>query len=62
MCDGSFHNLIKIVEYDVTTMDSKVVRWCMDCGAVVVDRDYDGRTNPAAIVKMKFPLYKFDKK
>jgi hypothetical protein len=32
-----------------------VVRWCRNCGGVVVDTDYDGRTNPGDIMKMKFP-------
>ena len=62
MCDGHTYNFIIITEYDYTQMDSKVVRWCRDCGGVVVDRDYDGRTNPGAIMGMIFPSYKFDKK
>lgn len=33
-----------------------VVRWCENCGAVVVDRDFDGRTNAGAIMPMQFPL------
>ncbi len=32
-----------------------VVRWCIDCGAVVVDRDYDGRTAPGKIMQMIQP-------
>jgi hypothetical protein len=38
-----------------TEMDETVVRWCPTCGAVVIDTDFDGRTNPGAIMKMKFP-------
>ena len=37
-------------------MDQDVVRWCKICGAIVVDRDYDGRTNPGQVKKMQFPL------
>jgi hypothetical protein len=32
-----------------------VVRWCVDCGAVVVDEDYDNRTNPGVYGAMRFP-------
>lgn len=58
MCDGHKHNLKVIVEYAITSHDSKVVRWCADCGAVVIDRDYDGRTNPGAVMSMQFPSYR----
>ena len=55
MCDGHHHNL-KVIYcngYDHDVVD--VVRWCEDCGAVVVDGDYDGRTRPGAVMKMRFP-------
>lgn len=32
-----------------------VVRWCPNCGAIVIDIDYDGRTNSGGIMKMDFP-------
>ena len=35
--------------------DCTVVRWCRTCGAIVVDTDFDGRTNPGAILPMRFP-------
>jgi len=35
-----------------------VVRWCKRCGAVSVDRDYDGRTNPGDYMQMRFPTNK----
>jgi hypothetical protein len=38
-----------------TEIDQDVVRWCTVCGAVVVDLDYDGRTNPGQLMKMRFP-------
>jgi len=31
-----------------------VVRWCPECGVVVVDREVDGRLM-GSVVKMKFP-------
>ncbi len=36
-----------------------VVRWCPNCGAVVVDEDYDGRTNAGAYMPMRFPSKAF---
>lgn len=33
-----------------------VVRWCSVCGAVVIDVDYDNRTSPGEVMKMKDPL------
>lgn len=36
-------------------MSEWVVRWCSNCGAVVIDEDYDGRTKPGGVMKMKFP-------
>ena len=33
-----------------------IVRWCGICGAVVVDEDYDGRTNAGAYMPMRFPV------
>ncbi len=35
--------------------DETVVRWCTDCGSVVIDTDYDGRTQPGAILPMRTP-------
>jgi len=32
-----------------------VIRWCYKCGAIVVDIDFDGRTQPGAIMSMRFP-------
>jgi len=51
-CHGGEHSLEVI--YD-DTHSLEVVRWCAFCGAVVVDQDYDGRTNPGAVMQMKFP-------
>ena len=38
-----------------------VVRWCNRCGAVVIDIDYDNRTSPGAVMKMRFPENNRDK-
>jgi hypothetical protein len=38
-----------------THLDTEsVVRWCPECGAVVIDREVDGRSM-GCIVDMKFP-------
>lgn len=34
---------------------TEVVRWCPKCGAVAVDLDYDGRTQPGRGMPMRFP-------
>ena len=57
MCDGTNHNL-KIIYIDHGNISETVVRWCKDCGAVVVDKDIDGRTHPGYVRKMQFPKYR----
>lgn len=32
-----------------------VVRWCENCGGLVIDKDIDGRTYPGRIAPMIFP-------
>ena len=32
-----------------------VVKWCTNCGAVVIDGEYDNRTAPGKVMKMRFP-------
>lgn len=49
------HRLIDILASG-PEMERTVVRWCADCGAVVVDIDSDGRTQPGAQMSMRFPL------
>ena len=55
MCDGKTHNLEVIDTYDVGWDTYHVVRWCIDCGSIVVDKEIDGRLDPGGSVKMKFP-------
>lgn len=33
----------------------RVVRWCPECGAVVVDMDCDNRTYPGYYKKLQYP-------
>ena len=41
MCDLKNHNLIEIYRHRFWGPEDHVVRWCRDCGAVVVDVDVD---------------------
>jgi len=58
MCDGRNHPLVEVFSDEpafVGDLDPyHVVRWCPDCGAVVVDLEVDGRLIGRA-TKMKFP-------
>jgi hypothetical protein len=53
-CDGVNHRLLDLFDFHDAGGEI-VVRWCGDCGAVAVDRDYDNRTHPGYYVPMKFP-------
>jgi valyl-tRNA synthetase len=48
------HSFVKIYERG-GDMESEVVRWCPICGSVVVDVDFDGRTNAGQVMKMRSP-------
>ncbi len=51
-CD---HKLMVIYSDEVNVLETNVVRWCVRCGAVVVDIDVDNRTYPGRIMRMKGP-------
>lgn len=53
-CKIGNHKFVKIISFGVS-MESAVVRWCKECGSVVVDLDYDGKTSPGAIMSLKSP-------
>ncbi len=57
MCDGRNHPLIDIYHSEESYGEREVVRWCPDCGGIVVDVDVDGRAAhlPGGIMKMRFP-------
>lgn len=44
-----FEDVLNVKEID------DAIRWCKDCGAVVVDQDIDGRTRPGGVAIMRFP-------
>ena len=57
MCDLKNHDLQVIYTADVGWNEEHTVRWCADCGAVVVDTDSDNRVFAGRIMKMQFPEY-----
>ncbi len=55
-CKAGKHSLEIIYRghyYSMSTQE--IVRWCMICGSVVIDVDFDGRTNPGQIMQMRSP-------
>ncbi|KKK57157.1 hypothetical protein LCGC14_3057340, partial [marine sediment metagenome] len=51
------HNLELIQRFPVgVDGEERAIRWCSDCGGVVVDLDVDGRAvGPGDVMKMRFP-------
>jgi hypothetical protein len=52
---GSKHPWIDVYSTSEGCGVEIVVRWCPKCGGIVIDRDFDNRTNPGAIMKASFP-------
>lgn len=52
---SSNHQLVEIAYCGSTYDGHKVVRWCRQCGAIVVDMDTDGRIAPGYYRKMEIP-------
>ncbi len=60
MCDFSkcregLHPFRVISRTTIGIGEEKVVRWCPECGTVVVDCDIDGRSNPGYYKKLEYP-------
>ena len=55
-CKNGEHKL-KVIYWHSSLRGNEepTVRWCGNCGAVVVDVDFDGRTNAGAIREMELP-------
>lgn len=51
-CLQGLHPL-KTIYTDSDGFVDVVIRWCPECGAVVVDNDVDGRVYPGKIMPMK---------
>lgn len=59
MCDGKHHNTQVIYRVDVDRFEEHVVRWCEDCGGIVVDLESDGRLF-GKVMKMRFPKFMYE--
>ena len=53
-CKKGEHIFEKIYESG-SDMESTVIRWCAMCGSVVIDTDFDGRTQPGAVMTIRSP-------
>ena len=53
-CYKGNHDFVEIFESG-NDIESKVVRWCETCGSITIDTDFDGRTNPGAVMKLRSP-------
>lgn len=53
-CRKGLHPLKVIARFEWED-EAKVVRRCPECGAIVVDLDYDVRTNPGYYNKLQYP-------
>ncbi len=64
MCDGKNHPLIVLDKFDIDVCSEVVaaVRWCPECGGVVIDKEVDGR-RMGVFMSMRFPkvAYKYFK-
>jgi hypothetical protein len=49
------HHRLEVIYRHGGEMECDTVRWCTICGSVVVDVDFDGRTDPGSIMKMTLP-------
>ena len=54
-CKKGNHKFAEIYSKETGPSTREVVRWCVECGSVVVDADCDGRTNPGHIMNLKSP-------
>ena len=54
-CQTGVHPFIKIMTSPVWIDEEEVVRWCPECGAIVVDCDIDGRVMPGYYKKLRYP-------
>ena len=52
---GGSHELVELLRTDYGRDVNSVVRWCKQCGAVVIDLDVDGRVAPGKKMSMEHP-------
>jgi DUF917 family protein len=51
-CLQGLHPL-KTIYTDSDGFADVVIRWCPECGAIVIDNDVDGRAYPGKVMSMK---------
>jgi hypothetical protein len=56
-CQQGKHNFILIEAIELSPFEAKMIRWCEQCGAIVVDLDCDRRTLPGYFSKLKGPKH-----
>jgi hypothetical protein len=54
-------DLIEVLSSNLGFDEYAVARWCPNCGAIVVDSDFDNRTSPGKYMKMRKPRNALDK-
>ena len=54
-CHNGRHDLVEAFRASTGFDTDHVVRWCCQCGAVVVDADHDNRTFPGRVMPMRLP-------
>lgn len=54
-CKNGLHPFIRISSTTVGVDEEKVVRWCPECGAIVIDHDIDIRIMPGYYKKLTYP-------
>lgn len=54
-CRNGLHPFIRILSVTVGINEEKIVRWCPECGAIVVDHDIDDRTIPGYYKQLTYP-------
>lgn len=57
-CRGGWHNLREIMRVHQGHDIDEVVRWCQNCGAIVIDGEHDGRVYNGKVMPMRFPANK----
>lgn len=56
VCKDGVHTLTEVFRASNDPVSESVVRWCGVCGGIVVDIDYDGRTNAGQILPFRVPI------
>ena len=54
-CRDGIHKFVKVMSISVGFDEEKAVRWCYECGAIVIDHDIDGRIIPGHYSKLMYP-------